>query len=53
MADSYWDLFAAYTAIWTIIAFFVFRLMREQRKLRDELNNMRAKTAHSSAAPRA
>jgi len=33
MADTYWDLFAGYTAIWVMVAIFVFKLLLEQRKL--------------------
>jgi len=40
MPDTYWDLFAGYTAVWLILAVFIIRLVREQTKLKRELEEL-------------
>ena len=42
MPDTYWDLFAGYTVIWLIIAFFVFRLVRSQSELQKKIEKLQS-----------
>lgn len=38
--DTYWDLFAAYTAIWIFIVAYLVKLTREQRRLARLINEL-------------
>lgn len=38
--NTYWSLFAGYTAIWTLIVMFVIGLVREQRHLARRLKEL-------------
>ncbi len=42
--ETFWDLFAGYSAFWLLIAIFLYRLMQEQVSLRAELEQLK----HSS-----
>jgi CcmD family protein len=43
MPDTYFDLFLGYTAIWVLVAVYLFTVMREQRQQRLELDELRGK----------
>ena len=48
--DTYWDLFFGYSAIWIIIAFYLFALIREQSNLQkrmDEIGGAAGRFAHT------
>lgn len=47
MPDTYFDLLAAYGAVWALIVVFVVKLIRDQGQLAAELERLRA-TKHSS-----
>lgn len=40
MAETYWDLFLGYTAIWALISGALLVLMREQRRQRRALEEL-------------
>jgi CcmD family protein len=42
-------LFGAYTAIWIILAVYLFSIQARERKLRDELHNLRQLIERQSA----
>ncbi len=39
--DTHWDLFLGYTAFWICLGWFVFTLIREQRSLRREMDELK------------
>ena len=43
MADTFWNLFFAYTVIWTLISVFALYLLSEQKKLRKRLEQLSEK----------
>ena len=47
MPDTYFDLLAAYGAVWALIVFFLVRLIRDQGRLAAELNRLRSQTSSS------
>ena len=42
MPDTYFDLLAAYGAVWGLIVFFVVRLVRDQGRLAGELERLKS-----------
>ena len=49
MADTFYSLFAGYTAFWLLIAVFVIRLQMRQAKIQRELENLSASDEPSRA----
>lgn len=47
MPDTYWDLFACYTAFWAIVGGFVLTLGREQRALARRIEELENSQAHA------
>ena len=45
MPDRFWFLFAAYGAIWTLLALFLVRLGRRHRDLERELEELRTRVS--------
>jgi len=39
--DTFWDLFAGYAVFWCLLAFLIFRLMSEQKKLTQSVERLR------------
>ena len=39
--DTFWPLFAGYTAFWLAICLFLWRLMAEQKALKNEIEKLR------------
>jgi CcmD family protein len=49
--DRFWFLFAAYAAIWLLLASFLFRLGRRHRALERELRDLATRVDRASATP--
>lgn len=51
--DTYLDLFFGYTAIWALVLFFLVRMMREQSRLRKDMDDVQsrlhAQQSHTTA----
>lgn len=41
-ADTYWDMFFGYGALWILLSIYILRLQYEQRQLRRELDALKA-----------
>ena len=50
MPDTYFDLFLGYTAIWVLVGVYLSTVMREQRRQRVQLEELRGKILGSSGS---
>jgi CcmD family protein len=50
MTDRFWFLFAAYGAIWTLLALFLVRLGRRHRALERELEELRTRLRRDTSS---
>lgn len=45
--DTFWNLFAGYSLFWGLVALFVFKLVFEQKKIRDRLSKLEKEVGSS------